>query len=165
MKAWGLGSELAQCHFCCIRLVRTSYEISVVSVSKEIAFTFFVWWDWGLNPGLYTGKTGALLLTHPSSSFCSGYFGDGVSWNICLSLPWTAVLLIPSSQVARFTGMSHHWCLARLYSLMDVPTLPAVMVWMWSVLQKAHILKTWSLTGGSNQSGDWVKRTLTSSKD
>jgi hypothetical protein len=37
-----------------------------------------------------------------SRSFCSGYFGDGVSETICLELA-----LISAFQVARFTGVSH----------------------------------------------------------
>jgi hypothetical protein len=36
-------------------------------------------------------------LNHTSSPFCSGYFGDGVSWTICLGWPWTAVLPVSVS--------------------------------------------------------------------
>jgi hypothetical protein len=39
-------------------------------------------------------------LSHISSPFCSGYFGDGV-W------PPPVLFLISASQVARITGMSH----------------------------------------------------------
>jgi hypothetical protein len=50
-------------------------------------------------------------LSHTSSPFVSGYFGDGVSKSICLGWPKTAILLISASQVARITGVSH-WYLA-----------------------------------------------------
>jgi hypothetical protein len=36
-------------------------------------------------------------LNHTSSPFCSGYFGDRVSWTICLGWPWTAVLPVSVS--------------------------------------------------------------------
>jgi hypothetical protein len=42
-------------------------------------------------------------------TFCSGYFGDRVSQTVCSVWPWTMILLISASQVARITGMSH-WC-------------------------------------------------------
>jgi hypothetical protein len=40
-----------------------------------------------------------------SSVFCSSYFGDGISWTICLGWSWTLFFLILASQVARITGM------------------------------------------------------------
>jgi hypothetical protein len=48
-------------------------------VHLGISHFFFFWWNWGLNSGLHSCKAGALLLSHSSSPFCSGYFGDGVS--------------------------------------------------------------------------------------
>jgi hypothetical protein len=42
---------------------------------------------------------------------CSGCFGDGVSWTICSAWPWTVILLIIASQVARITGVSHWYLL------------------------------------------------------
>jgi hypothetical protein len=48
-------------------------------------------------------------LSHTSSPFCSGYFGDGVSWTICPGWPCTAILPMSASQAARITGTSH-WC-------------------------------------------------------
>jgi hypothetical protein len=50
-------------------------------------------------------------LSPMSSPFCSVYFGDGVSWTVCMGWPWTMILLISASQVARITCMSHR-CLA-----------------------------------------------------
>jgi hypothetical protein len=41
------------------------------------------------------------------SPFFSGYFGDGVLWTISSDWPWTTILLISASQVARITGLSH----------------------------------------------------------
>jgi hypothetical protein len=41
-------------------------------------------------------------LSHTSSPFCSGYFGDGVLQTICPGWPWTVTLLILASQ--RETG-------------------------------------------------------------
>jgi hypothetical protein len=47
-------------------------------------FFFFLifWWDSSLNSEVCTWKAGAVkavLLSHTSSPFCSGYFGDRVS--------------------------------------------------------------------------------------
>jgi hypothetical protein len=65
--------------------------------------------------GFALAKQALYYLSHTFSPFCSGYFGDGVSWAICLGCS----LLISSSQVARITGMSH-WCLV------------ASLSWSWS---------------------------------
>jgi hypothetical protein len=62
-------------------------------------FFHHIWWVCSLNSGLE--------LVHASSTFYSGYFGNGVSSVICLGWPQSAILLISSSQVARITGMSH----------------------------------------------------------
>jgi hypothetical protein len=59
----------------------------------------------GLNSGQVLIKQALYHLSHFSSPFCSGYFGDGVlqtpRW------PQTAILPISASQVARITGVSH----------------------------------------------------------
>jgi hypothetical protein len=56
----------------------------------------------GLSLGFHSCKADILPLEpHTSSPLCSGYFGDGVSWTICLGWPWTEILLISVSQVAR----------------------------------------------------------------
>jgi hypothetical protein len=49
-------------------------------------------------------------LSHTASPFCSGYFGDTVSWSICLGWLWTTVLPISAFQAPRITGLSH-WCM------------------------------------------------------
>jgi hypothetical protein len=46
-------------------------------------------------------------LSHISSPFCLGYFGDGVSQTICSGWPQTMILRISASLVARIMGMSH----------------------------------------------------------
>jgi hypothetical protein len=43
----------------------------------------------------------------PSVHFASVISEMGVSWTICLGLPWTVILPISAWQVARITGMSH----------------------------------------------------------
>jgi hypothetical protein len=56
-------------------------------------------------------KQGFYHLSHTSSSFCSGYFGDGVSELFAWAGLKLRFLLISASQVARITGVSH-WRLA-----------------------------------------------------
>jgi hypothetical protein len=46
-------------------------------------------------------------LSHTSSPFCSGYFGDVTSRTICPGWPWISKLPISASQVTRITGVSH----------------------------------------------------------
>jgi hypothetical protein len=46
-------------------------------------------------------------LSHTSNPFFSGYFGDGVSQNICPGWPRTVILWISVSQVPVIAGMSH----------------------------------------------------------
>jgi hypothetical protein len=46
-------------------------------------------------------------LSHTSSPFCSGYFGGGILWTICPGWPWTEILPISASQVARITDINH----------------------------------------------------------
>jgi hypothetical protein len=43
----------------------------------------------------------------PPVIFCSGYFGVGIPWTICPGWPWTTILPISASQIARIIGMSH----------------------------------------------------------
>jgi hypothetical protein len=45
-------------------------------------------------------------LSHTSSPFCSGYFGDGVSRSICPGWSQTSILSVSASWVARITVMS-----------------------------------------------------------
>jgi hypothetical protein len=56
--------------------------------------------------GFTLAEQALYCLSHTSSPFCSGYFGDGVSRAICLSWPRTAILPISASQVARISGLS-----------------------------------------------------------
>jgi hypothetical protein len=49
-------------------------------------------------------KQALYILSHTSSPFCSGDFGDGFSQTVLLGWPRTTILLISASQVARITG-------------------------------------------------------------
>jgi hypothetical protein len=60
-----------------------------------------------------------------SSPFCSGYFEDGVLQSINLGWPWTAILPISASQVARITGRRHKcpaaaWIFKSLFNVIFV---------------------------------------------
>jgi hypothetical protein len=46
-------------------------------------------------------------LSHTSSLFCYGYFGDGILGTICPGWPRTAILPVSASQVSRITDMNH----------------------------------------------------------
>jgi hypothetical protein len=73
---------------------------------------------WKLNPhsffltgfelrGLHLQSRLSTHLSYTSSSFCSGYFGDGVSGTISLDWPWIEIFLISASQIAGITSVSH----------------------------------------------------------
>jgi hypothetical protein len=59
--------------------------------------------------GFMLAKQTFHCLSLTSSLFWSGYFGDGVSQTVCWGWPWSVILPIWTSQVARITGVSH-WC-------------------------------------------------------
>jgi hypothetical protein len=59
-------------------------------------------------------------LSHTSNPFFSGYFRNGGSRTICPGWPWTTILQISPSQVARITGVNP-WHLACYY------------LWYWSL--------------------------------
>jgi hypothetical protein len=72
-------------------------------------------------------KQAVYCLSHTSSPFCSGYFGYGILWTICPGWPWTVLLTISVSQVARITGMSqqysasgYFWDKVSLFAQTDV---------------------------------------------
>jgi hypothetical protein len=89
--------------------ISSPQNVERINFSLSLSFFFFsFWWDWGLNSGL----PALYCLSHTSNSFCSGYFGDGVSWMICFSWPQTSTLPISASQVARIIAVSHR-CLAK----------------------------------------------------
>jgi hypothetical protein len=66
--------------------------------------SFFFWWDWGLN-----SRQALYHLGHISRSYCSGYFGDGVSKTVFLDWPPTVILPISAFQVVRITGEPLAW--------------------------------------------------------
>jgi hypothetical protein len=69
------------------------------------SFFFFFLWDWDLNfwtQGFSLAKQALCCMSHTSSPFCFGYFADGAGGlSICLGWPWTVILPISASQVAR----------------------------------------------------------------
>jgi hypothetical protein len=46
-------------------------------------------------------------MSHTSSPFCCGYFGDEVSWTICLGWSWMMIFPLSAFQVARIIAVSH----------------------------------------------------------
>jgi hypothetical protein len=56
--------------------------------------------------GFALAKQALYCLSHTFSPFCSGYFGDRVSGTSSPGWPWTSILWISASQVARITGVS-----------------------------------------------------------
>jgi hypothetical protein len=72
---------------------------------KAHAQNFFLWY-WDLNWGPCTLHL-LYCLSHTSSPFCSGYFGDGVLRTICLGWLQTLILLISASQLARIIDVNH----------------------------------------------------------
>jgi hypothetical protein len=66
---------------------------------RNISF-FIYWWDWDLHLGLHFAKQALYYLNCTSSSFCCGYFGDGVSPTIYAGWPyfnWGPYFNLPSS--------------------------------------------------------------------
>jgi hypothetical protein len=62
-------------------VIRVFLNIKEITVMDHgcvcMFFWFFFWWDWGMNLGLCTCKQVLLNnLSHASSPFWSGYFGD-----------------------------------------------------------------------------------------
>jgi hypothetical protein len=76
-------------------------------------FNFFGVW----TQGFMLIKEAFYHLSHTSSPFCSGYFGDGISRTICLGWPWISILLILASQIARITGVSYRYLATVISSL------------------------------------------------
>jgi hypothetical protein len=57
--------------------------------------------------GFMFAKQALYHLSHISSRFCYGIFGDGVPQTIFPGWPWTLILPISASQIAWITRMSH----------------------------------------------------------
>jgi hypothetical protein len=89
----------------------------------------FSFWVWSLSSGLCTCKADALPLEpHLQIHFCFCYFGDGVSWSICLGWPRTSILRISSSQVAKITVVRQR-CLASLVCFCFI----YLFLWYWGL--------------------------------
>jgi hypothetical protein len=71
-----------------------------INISFLLSFFFFFWQYWGLNS-----------LSHSTSPILWWVFSRRVrvSRTIYPGWPWTTILLISASWVARITGVSH-WC-------------------------------------------------------
>jgi hypothetical protein len=85
-----------------------------VSQTPKLLYSFnffFFLQDWVWTQGSTFAKQAFYCLSHTSSPFCSGYFGDGVFQTICPGWPWTVILLTSASQIAGITGVSYG-CLA-----------------------------------------------------
>jgi hypothetical protein len=103
---------------------------------------FFFGGTWIWIQGFPLAKQVLYCLSHTSSPICSGYFGDEVSWSICLGWPRAMILLISASQVARITDMSYHaWHLFHLCTFED-----CARVWPW-ISPKGPCPKTVALLG------------------
>jgi hypothetical protein len=86
-----------------------------------LVLLFLFWWDCHLNSGLHTCKVGTLLLEPNLQSILLWLFwrwGGGLM-NCLLGWPWTAILQISESQVARVTGMNSSSRISVLYFLDD----------------------------------------------
>jgi hypothetical protein len=96
-----------------------SEERKFPDADSSSLFKDFNFWNSGIQQLLFFGKTGIwtqgfvltnlvlYFLSHTASLFCSGYFGDGVLWTMCLSWPCTKILPTSAFQVARITVVSH----------------------------------------------------------
>jgi hypothetical protein len=69
----------------------------------------------------------------------SGYFEDGVSWTICLGWPWTVILPISASQVAKITGVSH-LCLIRTWVFAQAHLEPLILLSCWDYSSESLFL-------------------------
>jgi hypothetical protein len=87
-------------------------------LSASLYLFIIYWWDCGLTSGLWACKASALLLSHTSSPFFSGYFGDGILRIICLGWLQTVILPISASQVARITDVTNSSCLSASLELL-----------------------------------------------
>jgi hypothetical protein len=71
-------------------------------------FFFFCGMEFELTALHLLGRHSTTWVTL-TALFCVGCVQDRVLWTICLGWLWTVTLLISTSWVARFTGVSH-WC-------------------------------------------------------
>jgi hypothetical protein len=70
-----------------------SLSLSISKYHFVLYFPPFLWWDWGVNSGLCTAKQVLYFLSHLSSLFFAGDFGDGGHVNL---LPGLALNRDPS---------------------------------------------------------------------
>jgi hypothetical protein len=94
---------------------RTRLHRQCFLASKSRPWIFPETWLWTQEFTL--AKQVLCCLSHSSRTFCCGYFGDGVSWTICLVWPQTSILPILAFQIFRITDMGHR-CPARPLNFM-----------------------------------------------
>jgi hypothetical protein len=97
MLFWCVGF-VTFCYCGLIFLARSKVLCVCVCVCVVVGFE--------LRASLLPGRHSATWAT-PPALFCIGYFQARVSRTICLGWPWTMILLITVSWVARITGVSH----------------------------------------------------------
>jgi hypothetical protein len=95
---------------CLLGSYSTTWAIDPALKRATICFSFFKLVGLGFEYRVSRLQSGALPFGQRLSPFYSGYFGDDVSWTICPVWPWTVILPISVSQIARITCVSH-WCL------------------------------------------------------
>jgi hypothetical protein len=82
--------------------------------------------------GFTLAKQALYWLSHTTSPFCSGYFGDGVFRTLCLDWPWILILLISVSQVEAWA--SGAWLESQVFTEpyhLAVFSPPRVAVILW----------------------------------
>jgi hypothetical protein len=91
-------------------------------------------WVWTQGPMLAKQVLAKLVLyclSHTSSPFWSGYFGDSMPYTVFPGWPWTEIFWISTPQVTRVIGMSHqcHTELRILSELRNTTFLNVLSNW------------------------------------
>jgi hypothetical protein len=88
-------------------LVRVLLRSNSHTVKSTLFFFFFFYGTGVWTQSFMLAKQALYCLSHTSSPFCSGYFGDGVLRTVCPGWPWTMILSISASKVVIITGVNH----------------------------------------------------------
>jgi hypothetical protein len=92
----------------------TSFGIWVLGSTNNPEFLIFLVGLGFKLRALSLHSRGSNAVSHTSSSFCSGYFGDGALWTICPD--WLPTIVLPSSWDYR-----HHPAILNLETLCSCP--------------------------------------------
>jgi hypothetical protein len=105
-------------------------------------------------------KQALYCLSHTSSPFCSGYFGDGVLGTICAGWPWTMSCLISASQDARIQV----WATSLVYItfsiialIADSETLEQAKKWLIKI---TRVITSEEKEGWSKKGHTWISGVL-----